>query len=176
LKNRIRFAASLATLAALATLQACGIYSMSGIATSAKTIQVDPFFNNTDLGPANLGVTFTNKLKEYYQQNSNLRVAAENGELQIEGVITGYTVTPVAPVSSGNIIQPDAAALTRLTITVRANYIDNIEPKNSFKDKSFSFYADFPNTQDLTAVREGLERRIFEQIMLDIFSVTVANW
>jgi hypothetical protein len=157
-------------------LQACGIYSMSGIATSATTIQVDPFYNNTDLGPANLGVTFTNKLKEYYQQNSNLKISEENGELQIEGVITGYTVTPVAPVSTGTVLSPDAAALTRLTITVRANYVDSVEPKNSFKDKTFSFYADFPNTQDLTAVSEGLERRIFEQIMLDIFNVTVANW
>jgi hypothetical protein len=176
LKNSILYGTSLLIIIALAALQGCGIYSMSGIATSAKTIQVDPFFNNTDLGPANLGVIFTNKLKEYYQQNSNLQVAGENGELQIEGVITGYTLTPVSPVSSGNVIQPDAAALTRLTITVRANYIDTIEPKNSFKDKSFSFYADFPNTQDLTAARESLERRIFDQIMLDIFNVTVANW
>jgi hypothetical protein len=149
---------------------------MSGIATSAKTIQVDAFYNNTDLGPANLGVIFTNRLKEYYQQNSNLRISEESGELQIEGVITGYTVTPVAPVSTGTVITPDQAALTRLTITVRANYVDSLDPKNNFKDKTFSFYADFPNTQDLTAVREGLERKIFDQIMLDIFNVTVANW
>jgi hypothetical protein len=91
-------------------------------------------------------------------------------------LITGYTVTPVAPVSTGTVITPDQAALTRLTITVRANYVDSLDPKNNFKDKTFSFYADFPNTQDLTAVREGLERKIFDQIMLDIFNVTVANW
>ena len=161
---------------AILALESCGIYSMSGIATSAKTIQVDAFFNNTDLGPANLGVIFTNRLKEYYQQNSNLRISEDDGELQIEGVITGYTVTPVAPVSTGTVITPDQAALTRLTITVRANYVDSLEPKNNFKDKTFTFYADFPNTQDLTAVREGLERKIFDQIMLDIFNVTVANW
>jgi len=176
LKNKFSAAISLLALVSISALESCGIYSMSGIATSAKTIQVDAFFNNTDLGPANLGALFTNKLKEYYQQNSNLKIAEENGELQIEGVITGYTVTPVAPVSTGTVISPDAAALTRLTITVRANYFDNVEPKNNFKDRSFSFYADFPNTQDLTAVRENLERKIFDQIMLDIFNVTVANW
>jgi hypothetical protein len=149
---------------------------MTGTSTSASSVQVDLFYNNTDLGPANLGADFTNKLKEYYQRNSSLKVLAENGQLQIDGVITGYSVTPVAPVSSGNVIQPDAAAMTRLTITVQANYVDTIDPKNSFKNKSFSFYADFPNTQDLTSVRESLERKIFDQIMLDIFNVTVANW
>lgn len=166
----------LMTVTLLSALQSCGIYSMTGTSTSATTMQVDLFYNNTDLGPANLGADFTNRLKEYYQRNSSLKILPENGELQIEGVITGYTVTPVAPVSSGSVITPDAAAMTRLTITVQANYVDSIEPKNSFKNKSFSFYADFPNDQDLTNVRESLERKIFEQIMLDIFNVTVANW
>ena len=32
------------------------------------------------------------------------------------------------------------------------------------------------NDEDLTNVREGLEKKIFEQIMLDIFNITVANW
>ena len=149
---------------------------MTGTSTSATTMQVDLFYNNTDLGPANLGADFTNKLKEYYQRNSSLKILPEGGQLQIDGVITGYTVTPVAPVASGTQISPDAAAMTRLTITVQANYVDTVEPKNSFKNKSFSFYYDFPNEQDLTAVRETLERKIFDQIMLDIFNVTVANW
>jgi hypothetical protein len=157
-------------------LQSCGLYSMTGTSTSATNMQVDLFFNNTDLGPANLGANFTNKLKEYYQRNSSLRIVPENGQLQLDGVITGYTVTPVAPVSTGTQLTPDAAAMSRLTITVQANYLDTIEPRNSFKGKSFSFYADFNNELDLTAVQESLERKIFEQIMLDIFNVTVANW
>lgn len=158
----------------LVLLESC--YSLSGISTDAASIQVEPFFNNTDLGPANLGADFTNKLKDYYQRNSSLRVVQENGELQIEGVITDYRLTPVAPVSSGTTGLPDQAAFTRLTIAVRANYIDNKVPGNSFKDKSFTFYADFPNSQDLIAVQESLERKIFDQILLDIFNATVATW
>ena len=165
---------SIAALAVLVVLQSC--YSFTGVSTTASTIQIEPFFNNTDLGPANLGPNFTNKLKDYYQQNSSLRVVGDGGELQIEGVITDYRLTPVAPVSSGNSNLPDAAAFTRLTIAVKANYIDNLQPTNNFKDKSFSFYADFPNTQDLIQVQEQLERRIFDQIMLDIFNATIANW
>lgn len=154
----------------------CGMYSMSGAATTAKTIQIEPFFNNTDLGPANLGQNFTNKLKDYYQQNSSLRVVSANGELQLEGTIIQYAVAPVAPVSSSDPNRPTQAALTRLTIGIRANYVDTIEPKNSFKDKTFSFYADFPNEQNLITVQESLEKKIFDQIFIDIFNATLANW
>jgi len=148
---------------------------MSGAATAAQNIQVEEFFNNTDLGPANLGQTFTNKLKDYYQQNSSLRVVKENGQLVIDGMITTYQVSQVAPVSGGG-SSPDLAALTRLTIGVKVNYTDTLEPKNNFKERTFSFYADFPNTQDLITVQEGLEKKIMDQIFIDIFNATIANW
>jgi hypothetical protein len=151
-------------------------YSMSGASTNAKTIQVEEFFNNTDLGPANLGQVFTNRLKDYYQQNSNLSVVKENGELLIEGMIATYAISQVAPVSGGGANVADVAALTRLTIGVKVNYVDSLEPKNNFKDKLFSFYADFPNTQDLNTVRESLEKKILDQIFIDIFNATIANW
>src|SRR5689334_17947733 len=92
----------LVVLLLLFPLSGCGIYSFSGIATSATNIQVDPFFNNTDLGPANIGQEFTNKLKDYFQRNTSLKVAPENGELQIEGTISEYRLTQVAPVSTGS--------------------------------------------------------------------------
>lgn len=154
----------------------CGFYSLSGAATTAKTIQVDLFYNNTDLGPANLGQSFTNKLKDYYQQNSSLKVVAENGELQIEGTLVQYSVSPLAPVAGTSASQPSQAALTRLTIGVRTNYVDTKEPKNSFKDKTFSFYADFPNEKNLLDVQEELEKKIFNQIFIDMFNATLANW
>ncbi len=175
MKNSISFFITPLLLLSLLIFQGCGIYSFSGSATAAKTIQVDPFFNNTDLGPANLGQTFTNKMKDYYQQNSSLNVVPENGELQIEGTITDYKISNVAPVA-GVSAAGSTAALTRLTIGVRVNYVDSLVPKNSFKDRTFSFYADFPNTQDLSAVQESLEKKIFDQIFIDIFNATVANW
>jgi hypothetical protein len=160
----------------LATSQGCSVYSLSGVATTAKTITVDPFFNNTDLAPANLAPTFTNRLKDYYQQNSGLRVITDNAELHIEGVISDYRVNPIAPVSTGNPNDPNTAALSRLTIAVKVTYEDNLDTKNSFKDRSFSFYKDFDNNLNFTTVQEDLERKIFDQILIDIFNATVATW
>ena len=152
-------------------------YSLSGIATSATSISIDQFFNNSDLAPANLGVTFTNNLKDYFLQNSNLRVAGENGELMVEGVISDYRLNPVAPTANADPNNRlNAAALTRLTIAVKVNFTDSKEPKNSFKDKSFSFFQDFDSNLNFQTVQEDLEKKIFDQIMLDIFNATVANW
>jgi hypothetical protein len=177
LKNKLIAGLALTLLVCLPALQSCISYSFTGAATTAKTIQVEDFFNNTDLGPANLGQTFTNKLKEYFQQNSSLRVVPENGELQIEGTITQYGITPIAPVSGAASNQRgDPAALTRLTIAVRANYVDTIKPENNFKDRNFSFYADFPSAQDFNSVQESLEKKILDQIYIDIFNATLANW
>lgn len=167
---------SLATSILISFIWGCGAYSFTGASTAADTIVVAEFFNNTDLAPANLAQNFTNDLKDFYQRNSNLSVVQENGQLRIEGTIVEYAIRPIAPVSAGNNQLADAAALTRLTIGVKASYEDTLEPKNSFKDKTFSFYADFPNTQDITSVQEQLEKTIFNQILLDIFNATVANW
>ncbi len=163
-------------LVLVAGLQGCSVYSFSGAATTAKTITIDPFFNNTDLAPANIGQTVTNRVKDYYQQNSSLRVVPENGELHIEGIVSEYRINPIAPVANTDPNVPQVAALSRLTIALKITYEDIIEPKNNFKDRSFSFYADFDNNLNFTTVQESLEKKILDQILIDIFNATVANW
>jgi len=155
---------------------ACGVYSFQGTTTSAKNISIEEFYNNTDLGPANLGQTFTNRLKDYFIQNTNLSVVQGNGELQLEGVLTEYKVTPIAPTSTGNESRINSASSTRLTIVVKVNYVNTLDETMSFKDKNFSFFKDFSNDQNLSDIEEQLIRQIFDQISLDIFNASVANW
>jgi hypothetical protein len=168
------------TVISILLLSGCIKYSFSGASTTAKSIQVDPFFNNTELAPANFGQTVTNRVKDYFQQNSSLRVVPTNGELQIEGTIVTYATAPMAPQAStgtGVNATPNYGAQTRLTITLRVNYVDNGEPKHSFKDRSFTFYADFDNdSQNFISIQESLEKKILDQIMLDIFNATIATW
>lgn len=150
-------------------------YSFQGTSTTAKTLTIEEFYNNTDLGPANLGQTFTNRLKDYFIQNTNISIVQSNGELTLEGVVTDYRITPIAPVAN-NDNQNTTASSTRLTITVKANYINTLQEEMSFKDKSFSFFKDFSNDQNLADIEEALIRQIFDQISLDIFNASVANW
>ena len=160
-------------------LAGCGVgvqYSMTGSSTNASTISITEFYNNTDLGQANLGQTFTNQLKNYMIQNTNLAVVAEDGELHLEGEISGFTLTPIAPTAASDPNQINSASSTRLTITVTASYVNTLQPEMSFENKSFSFYRDFPNDQNFTDVEEQYTRLIFERIVNDIFNASIANW
>jgi len=171
---------SVLALVAVTFLSGCISYSFTGASTNAKSIQVDLFYNNTELAPANISQTFTNTVKDYFQQNSSLRVVSTNGELQMEGTIVTYATAPIAPQASsgtGTSATPNYGAQTRLTIAIKVNYTDNIEPKNSFKDRTFSFYADFDNnSSDFFSVQADLEQKIYKQLMIDLFNATIANW
>lgn len=164
---------------ALLSLASCGVgiqYSMTGSTVTAQTITITEFYNNSDLGPANMGQTLTNDLKNYFVQNTNLSVVQEEGELVLEGEITNFTLSPIAPVSTGDPNDITSASSTRLTITVKATYINTLDDKMSFKDKTFSFYRDFPSDQTLADVEEQYTKQIFERIINDIFNASVANW
>jgi len=157
-------------------VSSCKFYSFTGVSINAKNISIPEFYNNTDLGPANLGITFTNQLKNYFQQNSSLSVINDEGELQMEGIITDFRVSQVAPTAGQDPNQISSAALSRLTIVVKVSYTNTLDDTMSFKDRSFSFFKDFPNEQNLTDVQDDLTRQIFDQIILDIFNASVANW
>jgi hypothetical protein len=160
-------------------LNSCGSsvkYSFQGTTTAAESISIAEFYNNADLGPANMGQTFTNQLKNYFIQNSNIRVVSTEGQLQLEGEITDLRLTPVAPTTSGDADALSTASSTRVTITIKATYVNTLEETMSFKDKTFSFYKDFPNESNFTDIEEQYTREIFERIINDIFNASVANW
>ncbi len=174
-----RISSTLAALVLILTGTSCGVsvkYSMQGTTTTAKTISIAEFYNNADLGPANMGQVLTNELKNYFIQNSNITVVAQEGELQLEGEVTDFRLTPIAPTASSSNQDLTTASSTRLTITVKATYVNTLDEKMSFKDKSFSFYKDFSNDINLSDVEEQYSKEIFTRIINDIFNASVANW
>lgn len=150
-------------------LSSCGVYSFSGTSTSASSIFVGNFLNRASNGPANLGINFTEKLKDYYQRNTKLDIVAKDGELNVTGNIIRYEMTPIAPTSEAT------AAQNRLTIAVEVDFVDAKDEKKNFK-QTFSFYSDFPQNQALAQVENTKIDEIFEQIILDVFNKTVADW
>lgn len=153
----------------------CGVYSFTGTSISAETMSVLNFYNEADQGPPNMSQTFSDKMRDYFQQNTNLTLIPDEGELQFEGSVVGYRLTPVAPTASGDPNVGDVAALTRLTITVKVSYLNITDDEFDF-DRNFSFYADYKNDLVLTTVEDRLIDEIFDQIILDIFNASVANW
>lgn len=147
-------------------------YSFSGVTidcTKEPTMSVETFVDNSEGGPASLSQDFTEALREYYQSNTCLALTNFNADYQINGSIIGYNLSPQAP--SGE----EQALLMRLTITVKVDYLSPSE-ENSFEGKTFSFFADYPQDADFSAIEAQLVDEITEQLLLDIFNQTVATW
>ncbi len=158
----------------------CGIYSFTGanLSPDIKTISIQKFFDETGAGPPTLSQLFTEEIKGYFQRNTNLELVDNDGDIQLEGSIVGYRITPIAPKAGGNRNFPnaDVAGLQRLTITVKTAYINTKDEEKDF-DRNFSFYADYdPETHTLTSIENELIQEIFNQIILDIFNATIADW
>ena len=154
----------------------CGIYNFTGgtLSPDIKTISIARFYNNAPLGPSNMSALFTETIKDYFQQNTSLELVDNNGDLQMDGFISNYTVTPVAA-TSGSQGQADFSALSRITITVSATYTNVDNPYFDF-DQTFSFFKEFDNSINLASSEEAYVEEIFDQIVLDIFNASVANW
>ena len=160
-------------LALLPMVCGCRIsYKFNGSAldyTVYKTISVGDFPIRAALVYPPLQQTFENKLLDYIARNTRLQVNEGNSDLQMEGEITGYALTPQA------VTENAYASMTRLTITVRLRYTDNREENNS-TDQTFSAYRDFPSSEMLTDVQDQLCEEISQELVELIFNATLGNW
>uniref|UniRef100_UPI0040475694 LPS assembly lipoprotein LptE n=1 Tax=Algoriphagus sp. TaxID=1872435 RepID=UPI0040475694 len=174
--NRIRLLVLLLPL----LFSGCSVkYSFTGTNINyelVKTFSVENFFNDSGGGPANMEQRFTETLKEYYQRNTQLELVRNNGDLQFSGSIVRYSLSPQTVVSSGDPNLPDRAGQMRLTISVEVDYL-NLSNEEENKKQTFTFFQDYdPRTVTLLDVENQLVEDIFETIIQDIFTATVANW
>jgi hypothetical protein len=172
LKNN-KLAALLLFVIAIA-LSSC-VYSFSGtsLPPEIKTISISTFPNNSGAGLSFLSPTVTNTVRNYFQRNTSLDLVKRDGDLQLDGQIIGYTITPVAPQEINGI---PVAARNRLTITLQVKYTNTVDPKQNF-DSPFTGIEDLPQNLNPNSIDESIIRNIVENKMLvEIFNRTVANW
>lgn len=160
-------------LVMLMTWQGCSVsYKFNGAALDYnvyKTIFVSNFPIRAALVYPPLQQTFENELLDYISRNTRLQIVDTSADLQMEGEITGYSLSPQA-------VTEDAyASKTRLTITVRVKYTDNKQDGKDV-DQSFSAYRDFDSSEMLTDVQDELCSQISKELVDLIFNATLGNW
>ena len=163
----------LPVLAILLAAPSCRIsYKFNGSALDYnvyKTINIGQFPIRAALVYAPLQQTFENELLDYVTRNTRLQVTDGVSDLEMEGEITGYNLSPQA-------VTEDAyASQTRLTITVRVRYTDSHNDANDI-DQTFSAYRDFDASMMLDEVQEQLCQEIAKELVELIFNSTLGNW
>lgn len=164
---------ALVAFCVMALLTACSIsYKFNGASidyTKIKTISIQDFTNQAALVNPTLAPQFTEDLKDIYLRQTRLEMVSSNGDLNLEGEITDYTYSPMA-------IKEDAiSAQTRLTITIRVRYTNQVNPEEDF-EQTFSAYREFDSSLMLQTVESSLCEEIIEELVDQIYNGTVANW
>ncbi|WP_396138036.1 LptE family protein [Flavobacterium sp.] len=152
-------------------LNSCGIYNFTGAKpVNAKTFQVNYFQNNADLIEPGIDLKFTRELQDIIQNQTNLNLVNQGGELLYEGEIVDYRISPMTATAD------QRAAQNRLTIAVNVRFSNRNKEDDNF-EKRFSFFYDFDANEQLVGSKlsAGLEE-IFERITQDIFNESLAKW
>ncbi|MDD7559764.1 MAG: LptE family protein [Porphyromonas sp.] len=138
--------------------------------TRIKTIHIQEFQNLAPTVYPPLATKFSEDLKYRFQTRTRLTQVSNQGDLNIEGEIIGYDITPEA-------VQENAlAAKTKLTITVNVRYTNLVNEEESFEDKTFTSFATFDASQMLTDVQDQLIEDLVTDLINQIFNATVENW
>ena len=152
-------------------LNSCSVYNFTGTGKiDAKTFQVNYFQNVSELIEPGIDRSFTLRLQDLIQNQTNLNLISTDGDLVYEGEIVDYRVSPMTATADLT------AAQSRLTITVNLKFSNKNKPEEDF-EKRFSFYDDFSGSNLPTGsqLKKSLDL-IFERITQDIFNETLAKW
>ena len=133
-----------------------------------KTISIADFPNRTPFYSP-MSSMFNSALRKRFIEQTRLKEVSSNADIELEGEITGFDVV-------GTAVKQDAySSQTRLTVTIRVQYINNKQAGKDL-DQSFSASQEFPSTESINDVQDQLVKIIIDDIVDLIYNATVASW
>lgn len=156
------------------SLSACrvsiGLAPISSIDyTKVKTISFVDFPNQADYVYAPLAIEFNQKLRDMFIQQTRLQMVNANGDLHIEGEITGYNQYNESVTADGY------SSKVKLTVTINVRFTNNSNHEEDF-EQQFSAFRTYDSTQLLTEVQDQLIGEMVKDLSEQVFNATVANW
>lgn len=160
-------------IAAMIGLSSCLIqYKFNGASidySKIKTIAIADFPNNAALVYAPLSNDLSEGIRDQYTKQTRLQVNRRDGDLELEGEITGYDLAQMS-------VSADSyASETKLTLTVKVRFTNNVNPEESF-EKTYSAFQTFDASRLLNDVQEELCKEMIKEIAENIYNDTVAKW
>lgn len=137
--------------------------------TLVKTIHIAEFRNQASMVYAPLSQRFNEEMKDFFTKNTKLSLTDVSPDLEIEGEIVRYDLSPLA------VKEDSYASQTRLTMGVRMRYRNNKNPQED-KEETITAYRDFDSSRMLTDVQDGLIDELTKDIVDQIFNTTMSNW
>lgn len=137
--------------------------------SKTKSISIADFPNNAALVYPPLSNSLSEGIRDIYSRQTRLQILRRGGDLELEGEITNYQLTPMA------IAADSYSAETKLTLTIKVRFTNNVAPEESF-EKTYSAFQTFDSSRMLNDVQEELCNTMIQEIAENIYNDTVAKW
>ncbi len=137
--------------------------------SKTQSISIADFPNNAALVNPNLSNNLSEGIRDIYSRQTRLQILRRGGDMELEGEITDYTLTPMA-ISADNL-----SAETKLTITIKVRFTNNKAPEENF-ERTYSAYQTFDSSRLLTDVQDELCTIMITELAENIYNDTVARW
>ncbi|MBQ0076025.1 MAG: LptE family protein [Bacteroidales bacterium] len=164
---------SLSFIVLLLLMPGCAIsYKFNGASIDYSTthsISIADFPNMAALVYPPLSNDLSEGIRDLFARQTRLEILRKNGDLELEGEITGYDIAQMA------IAADSYASETKLTITVRVRFTNNKTPEESF-EKTYTAFQTFDANKLLTDVQDELCATMITEIAENIYNDTVAKW
>lgn len=137
-----------------------------------KVFTVKTLDNNAPNTPLSYAPALTERVKDAIQNNTSLNLsssAEDEVQLEIEGVINNYSITPVA------LQEGDQAAKNRLSVSVTFKVFISAPEEDEMTVNSNRF-VDYDANTDLGVVETTLLEEVNEQIVQDVINQLFSNW
>jgi hypothetical protein len=133
---------------------------------SVKTLE-----NDAANAPLSYPALLSEAIKDGVQNNTKLKLntSPNSGEVQIEGIITNYSISPIA------LQEGDVAAKNRLSISANITIFVK-SPKEDEMKLSVNRFFDFDSNSDFNSVEANLIDEINKQIVQDVINKLLSNW
>ena len=173
LYNRYTALYTILLVTSVLLLNSCVIsYKFNGASidySTTKTISIADFANVAALVYPPLANNLSDGIRDIFQRQTRLEQVRRGGNLELEGEIIGYNLTPMS-------VSADSyAAETKLTITVKVRFTNNVAPEDSF-EKTYTAYQTFDSSQMLNDVQDELCNTMITEIADQISNDTGAKW
>ncbi len=166
----------LLSLSVILLLSSCWPSSVSFVDSGSMPAEWKQFYvktvkNNAPSTPISYNSILTEDVKDAIQNGTRLSLATriEDAQLEIEGVITSYSITPIA------LQEGDNAAQNRLSVSVKFDIFIN-EPEEDEMHLISTRFFDYPASTDLATVESEYLEEVNKQIVQDVVNKLLSNW
>lgn len=132
---------------------------------------VNTLKNNAPNTPISYSATLSEDLRDGVQNRTKLKLATtiEDAQLEIDGTISSYSITPIA------IQEGDNATQNRLSVSVKFDIFISAPEEDQMTLTSTRFF-DYDANTDLATVESQFLEEVNAQIVQDLINKLLSNW